>query len=55
MALRTVGVHRGTFELSDEALDEPPLARARRVLDLADDAFSSMAVVETRRFPKRRP
>ncbi len=55
VATRSVGVHWGTFELSDEALDEPPraLARARRALGLADDVFSTMAIGETRRFPKR--
>jgi N-acyl-phosphatidylethanolamine-hydrolysing phospholipase D len=56
-ARASIGVHWGTFELTDESLDEPPqaLARARRERGVADDAFSVMALGETRRFPKRSP
>jgi N-acyl-phosphatidylethanolamine-hydrolysing phospholipase D len=56
-AKRSVGIHWGTFELTDESLDEPPqqLAEARRAKGLADDAFFVMAVGETRRIPRRTP
>jgi N-acyl-phosphatidylethanolamine-hydrolysing phospholipase D len=54
-AKRSVGVHWGTFELTDEPLDQPPrdLAEARRSRDVADDAFFVMAIGETRKLPKR--
>ncbi len=56
-ARTSIGVHWGTFELTDESLDDPPraLARARRDRGIADDAFSVMAIGETRRFPRRTP
>ena len=56
-AKRSVGIHWGTFELTDESLDEPPqqLAEARRARGLADDAFFVMAVGETRKIPRRTP
>jgi len=56
-ARRSIGIHWGTFALTDEALDEPPraLEAARRQRGLADDAFTVMAVGETRRFPRRGP
>lgn len=55
-AVRSIGIHWGTFELTDEALDEPPLAlaRAARERGLSEEAFTVMAVGETRRFPPRR-
>ena len=45
------------FELTDESLDEPPrkLAEARRALQVADSAFFTLAVGQTRRLPPRRP
>lgn len=51
-AKQSVGVHWGTFEMSDESLDEPPrdLAVARQAAGLADDEFFVMKVGETRRF-----
>jgi len=54
-AKRSVGIHWGTFELTDEPLDEPPkqLAEARRAAGLTDDAFSVMALGETRRLARR--
>jgi N-acyl-phosphatidylethanolamine-hydrolysing phospholipase D len=54
---RSIGVHWGTFELTDESLDEPPraLARAAREGGLADDAFTVLAVGETRRYAPRAP
>lgn len=56
-AKRSVGVHWGTFVLTDEALDRPPLdlAAARRARGIADDAFFVMAIGETRRLPRRQP
>ena len=49
-AKRSVGIHWGTFELSDESLDQPPkdLAQAARAQGLADGDFSVMALGETR-------
>ena len=56
-AERSIGIHWGTFELTDESLDEPPqaLARAAREAGLRDGAFTVMAVGETRRFAPRSP
>jgi N-acyl-phosphatidylethanolamine-hydrolysing phospholipase D len=56
-AKRSVGVHWGTFELTDEALDEPPeaLAQARQARGIGDDEFFVMAVGQTRRLPRRAP
>jgi len=54
-AKRSVGVHWGTFSLTDEPLDQPPrdLAQARREHHLADEDFFVLAVGETRRLPPR--
>jgi N-acyl-phosphatidylethanolamine-hydrolysing phospholipase D len=54
-AKQSIGVHWGTFELTDESLDEPPrhLADARRAKELADDAFVTLAIGETRKLPRR--
>ena len=54
-AQRSIGIHWGTFQLTDEALDEPPraLAAAAHERGLADDAFTVMAVGKTRRFARR--
>jgi N-acyl-phosphatidylethanolamine-hydrolysing phospholipase D len=48
-------VHWGTFELTDEALDEPPraLAVARREQGVADDAFVVLPVGGTWKLPPR--
>ena len=56
-AERSIGIHWGTFQLTDESLDEPPraLARAARQAGLADDAFTVLAVGATRRFAVRVP
>ena len=57
VARRSVGIHWGTFQLTDEPLDAPPraLAAAARERGLADDAFTVMAIGETRRYPRRTP
>ncbi|MES2911019.1 MAG: MBL fold metallo-hydrolase [Pseudomonadota bacterium] len=54
-AKRSVGVHWGTFELTDESLDQPPkdLAIARTAQGLSDADFSLMAIGETRVLPAR--
>lgn len=54
-AKRSLGVHWGTFTLTDEALDEPPrvLAELRRRNGLAEHEFFTMAIGETRRLPSR--
>jgi N-acyl-phosphatidylethanolamine-hydrolysing phospholipase D len=54
-AERSIGIHWGTFELTDESLDEPPqaLARAARAAGLADEAFTVIPVGATRRFAAR--
>ena len=54
-AKRSLGVHWGTFALSDEALDEPPreLARQRPAHALDEDEFFVMAIGQTRRLPRR--
>jgi N-acyl-phosphatidylethanolamine-hydrolysing phospholipase D len=55
-AKRSVGVHWGTFELTDEPLDQPPkdLAAARKAAGVKDEDFFLMAVGETRKLPVRR-
>ena len=54
-AKRSLGIHWGTFELTDEALDEPPraLARARSAAGLAEDDFFLLAVGQTRTLARR--
>lgn len=48
-AKRSLGVHWGTFELTDEPLDEPPrvLAARRQALGMPDDEFFVMAIGQT--------
>ena len=51
-ARRSVGMHFGTFQLTDEPIDEPP-QRLRRALDargLDREAFTTMGFGETRLF-----
>jgi N-acyl-phosphatidylethanolamine-hydrolysing phospholipase D len=52
---RALAVHWGTFQLTDEALDEPPqaLALARQAQRLSDDDFYVAAVGETMRVTPR--
>jgi N-acyl-phosphatidylethanolamine-hydrolysing phospholipase D len=54
-AKRSLGMHWGTFQLTDEALDTPPLklVEERRAAGLQDDDFFVLAVGETRRLPPR--
>ena len=54
-AKRSVGVHWGTFNLTDEPLDQPPKDRslALRERGLAPDVFTVMAVGQTRVFAAR--
>jgi N-acyl-phosphatidylethanolamine-hydrolysing phospholipase D len=54
-AKRSLGIHWGTFELTDEALDEPPrgLVSARAAQGIAEDAFFVLAIGETRKLPRR--
>jgi N-acyl-phosphatidylethanolamine-hydrolysing phospholipase D len=55
-AKRSLGVHWGTFELTDEPLDEPPrvLAEERTRRGLAEEEFFVLAVGETTRLVPRR-
>ena len=54
-AKRSVGVHWGTFELTDEPLDEPPrgLEAATRAMGLATGEFTVMAIGQTLALPAR--
>ncbi len=57
LAIRSIGIHWGTFQLTDESLDEPPraLARAAQARGVGADAFTVSAIGQTRRFPRRAP
>jgi N-acyl-phosphatidylethanolamine-hydrolysing phospholipase D len=48
-------VHWGTFDLTDESLDEPPkaLAAARAAKGLPVDAFNVLAIGQTLKIPRR--
>ena len=54
-ARQSIGIHWGTFELTDEALDRPPrdLARAREAAGVAAQDFDVMAIGQTRWLPAR--
>jgi N-acyl-phosphatidylethanolamine-hydrolysing phospholipase D len=54
-ARRSLGMHWGTFELTDESLDEAPraLAQARRAGGLAEEEFFVLAIGQTERFAAR--
>ena len=49
-ARRSLGIHWGTFNLSDEALDQPPrdLALARQAEGVAEQDFFLLRIGETR-------
>jgi L-ascorbate metabolism protein UlaG (beta-lactamase superfamily) len=51
-AKRAVGIHWGTFQLSDEPLDEPPklLEAAAREANLSPDAFTVLRHGQSIRF-----
>jgi L-ascorbate metabolism protein UlaG (beta-lactamase superfamily) len=51
-AARSVGMHFGTFQLTDEPIDAPPaaMATARAAAGLADTAFVTLGFGETRLF-----
>jgi N-acyl-phosphatidylethanolamine-hydrolysing phospholipase D len=55
-AKRSVGVHWGTFDLTDESLDQPPkdLAAARAAKQLPQEAFDVMAIGQTLKLPRRK-
>ncbi|MBS7808772.1 MBL fold metallo-hydrolase [Variovorax sp. PCZ-1] len=55
-AKRSVGVHWGTFTMTDESLDQPPkdLALARTVKQLPQESFDVMAIGQTIKLPRRR-
>jgi L-ascorbate metabolism protein UlaG (beta-lactamase superfamily) len=52
-ARRSIGMHFGTFQLTDEPIDAPPaaMAAARAEAGLADTAFVTLGFGETRLFP----
>ena len=54
-AKRSLGVHWGTFALTDEPLDEPPrvLVQERQARGLREDEFFTIAIGETRLLPPR--
>ncbi len=54
-AKRSIGVHWGTFDLTDESLDQPPidLAVAREAAGLSRQDFDVMAIGQTIKLPKR--
>jgi N-acyl-phosphatidylethanolamine-hydrolysing phospholipase D len=56
-AKRSLGVHWGTFQLSDEALDAPPkaLAALRAASGIGEEEFFVLAIGETRILPPRAP
>ena len=48
-AVQSIGIHWGTFNLTDEALDQPPidLAVARKPLGVAEADFFLLKIGET--------
>lgn len=54
-AKRSIGVHWGTFQLTDEPLYQPPrdLAMARQALGVKEADFGVLAIGESRQFAKR--
>jgi N-acyl-phosphatidylethanolamine-hydrolysing phospholipase D len=56
-ARRSLGIHWGTFNLTDEALDQPPrdLVRARQAQGVGEQDFFVLGIGETRRLEPRKP
>ncbi len=56
-AARSLGIHWGTFNLTDEPLDQPPqdLARARSAKSIPEDRFFLLAIGASRELPARQP
>lgn len=56
-AKHSVGVHWGTFALTDEPLDQPPvdLAIAARALNVPEANFGVLAIGQSLQLPKRQP
>lgn len=54
-ASQSVGVHWGTFDLTDESADQPPrdLAVARERMGVPEQAFFVLRIGETRDLPRR--
>jgi N-acyl-phosphatidylethanolamine-hydrolysing phospholipase D len=54
---RAMAVHWGTFQLTDESLDEPPraLAAAKQKTGLQADRFVTLAIGETMKVSRRSP
>lgn len=54
-AKAALGIHWGTFPLTDEPLDQPPrdLAQARAARGARDDAFFTLPIGGTRELPRR--
>ena len=54
-AATSIGIHWGTFNLTDEALDQPPLdlTAAKRAHGLADDAFFVLKIGQSWPFRRR--
>jgi N-acyl-phosphatidylethanolamine-hydrolysing phospholipase D len=54
-AKRSIGVHWGTFSLTDEPLDQPPrdLVAARQALNVKEADFGVLAIGESKQFAKR--
>jgi N-acyl-phosphatidylethanolamine-hydrolysing phospholipase D len=54
-AVRSVGIHWGTFNMTDEALDQPPidLIAARKALGVAEADFFLLKIGETRKISRR--
>jgi N-acyl-phosphatidylethanolamine-hydrolysing phospholipase D len=55
-AQRSLGIHWGTFPLTDEPLDQPPqdLATAKTAQGIRDEQFFVLKVGETRNLPPRK-
>jgi N-acyl-phosphatidylethanolamine-hydrolysing phospholipase D len=54
-AKRSLGVHWGTFQLTDESLDEPPrvLVHERQARGVSEAEFSTIPIGGTLRLPPR--